>query len=81
MGNFKDDNLGQQVLLNVDFLEVLGSGSFEFSLYRLLQREELVSDFVAQYKNTHSGRKAYPPAMLLRLIFYAYYRGIDPAPV
>ena len=76
MANFKDDNLGQQVLLNIDFLEILGSKSFEFSLYHLLQREDLVSDFIAQYKNTHSGRKAYHPAMLLRVIFYAYYRGI-----
>jgi len=76
VANFKDDNLGQQVLLNVDFLEVLGTNSFEYSLYRLLQREELVGEFVAQYKNTHSGRKAYAPAMLLRIIFFAYYRGI-----
>lgn len=76
MANFKDDNLGQQVLLNIDFLEILGGSSFEFSLYHLLQREDLVSDFIAQYKNTHSGRKAYHPAMLLRVIFYAYYRGI-----
>ena len=76
MANFKDDNLGQQVLLNVDFLEVLGTNSFEYSLYRLLERDDLLSDFIAQYKNSHSGRKAYPPAMLLRIIFFAYYRGI-----
>ena len=76
MGNFKDDNLGQQVLLNVDFLEVPGTNSFEFSLYHLLQQEELLGEFVAQYKNTNGGRKAYPPAMLLRVIFFAYYRGI-----
>ena len=65
MANFKDVHLEQQVLLNVDFLEILGSSSFEYSLYRLLQREELLGEFVAQYKNTHSGRKAYAPAMLL----------------
>ena len=76
MANFKDDNLGQQVLLNVDFLEVLGTNSFEYSLYRLLDRDDLLSDFIAQYRNSHSGRKAYPPAMLLRIIFFAYYRGI-----
>lgn len=27
------------------------------------------------YKNRNVGRKAYPPALLLRVIFYAYYRG------
>ena len=55
MTNFKEDKLGHQVLLNIDFLEILGNKSFEFSLYHLLQREDPVSDFVAQYKNTHSG--------------------------
>ena len=76
MANFKADNIRQQTLLNVDFLEVLGSDTYEYSLYRLLEREEIVSSFIAQYKNEHGGRKAYPPAMLLRVIFYAYYRGI-----
>ena len=64
MANFRADNIRQQTFLNVDFLEVLGTDTFEYSLYRLLEREELLSEFVAQYKNDHSGRKAYPPAML-----------------
>lgn len=76
MANFKADNIRQQTLLNVDFLEVLGSDTFEFSLYRLLEREEIVEQFVAHYDNAHGGRKAYPPALLLRIIFYAYYRGV-----
>ena len=58
MANFKADNIRQQTLLNVDFLEVLGTDTFEYSLYRLLEREEIVEQFVAQYQNAHSGRKA-----------------------
>jgi len=76
VANFKADNIRQQTLLNVDFLEVLGDDTFEYSLYRLLEREEIVEEFVAQYHNAHGGRKAYPPALLLRIIFYAYYRGV-----
>ena len=76
MANFKQDNIRQQTLLNVDFLKVLGTHTVEFNLYQLLEREELLNAFIAQYKNHHSGRKAYPPAMLLRIIFFAYYRGI-----
>ena len=67
MANFRTDNIRQQTLLNVDFLEVIGTNTFEFSLYQLLEREDLLNAFIAQYKNTHSGRKAYHPAMLLRL--------------
>ena len=59
MANFKEDNIRQQTLLNVDFLEVLGTDTFEYSLYQLLEREELLSAFIAQYRNHHSGRKAY----------------------
>ena len=76
MANFKPDNITQQTLLNVDFLEMLGENTFEYSLYCLLEREGMLSDFIKLYNNTHSGRKAYPPALLLRVIFYAYYRGI-----
>jgi len=77
MTNFKDDNLGQQaVLLNVDFPDVLGTNIFKYSLYRLLERENLLSDLIAQYKNSYSGSKAYPSSMLLRLASFAYIRGI-----
>lgn len=76
MANFKADNIRQQTLLNVDFLEILGTDTFEYSLYRLLEREEIVEAFISQYKNAHGGRKAYSPSMLLRIIFFAYYRGI-----
>ena len=76
MGNFRADNIRQQTFLNVDFLEVIGTNTFEFSLYQLLEREELLSEFIKQYINDEGGRKAYPPAVLLRVIFFAYYRGI-----
>lgn len=76
MANFRADNIRQQTFLNIDFLEVLGTDTFEYSLYRLLEREEILREFIAQYHNEHGGRKAYPPAVLLRIIFFAYYRGV-----
>jgi hypothetical protein len=41
----------------------------------LLKSDEIISDVYVRYKNKNLGRKAYPPALLLRVIFYAYYRG------
>ena len=76
MANFKPDNIGQREFLTVDYLEVIGTKTFEYSLYRLLEREDMLSEFISKYKNEHNGRKAYPPAMLLRVIILAYYRGI-----
>ncbi|MGK0249360.1 MAG: transposase [Oleispira sp.] len=41
----------------------------------MLENDEIVSGFYARYKNKNVGRKAYPLALLLRVISYAYYRG------
>jgi len=75
MSNFLDDNLNQSVFFDINYLEVLGNNTFEYCLYHLLENDEIVSEFYSRYKNKNVGRKAYPPALLLRVIFYAYYRG------
>jgi transposase len=76
MSNFLNDNLNQSVFFDINYLEVLGTNTFEYCLYHLLENDDLLADFYLRYKNKHVGRKAYPPALLLRIIFYAYYRGI-----
>ena len=76
MPNFKPDNIHQRTLLDVDFLEVIGTDTFEYCLYALLEREQMLSAFEAHYKNDHAGRRAYEPKLLLRVILYGYYRGI-----
>ena len=76
MANYLDDNLNQSVFLDINYLEVLGENTFEFCLYQLITNTLDLDDFHKRYKNKKVGRKAYPPAILLRVIFYAYYRGI-----
>lgn len=76
MPNYIDDNIDQIVFLDVDYLKVLGEKTFERCLYELLTHHVDLSVFDSAYKNKKVGRKAYPPAMLLRIVFYAYYRGI-----
>lgn len=77
MANYVEDNIDQIVFLDVDYLKVLGERTFERCLYELLTHHVDLTVFDAAYKNKKVGRKAYPPAMLLRIIFYAYYRGIN----
>lgn len=76
MANYLDDNLNQSVFLDINYLEVLGENTFEFCLYQLMTHTLDLGVFDQRYKNKNVGRKAYPPAILLRVIFYAYYRGI-----
>ena len=76
MPNFKPDNIRQRKLLDVDFLEVIGEDTFDYCSYVLLERESMLSAFEATYKNDHGGRPTYDPKLLLRVILYAYSRGI-----
>jgi transposase len=76
MANFIDTNINQTVFLDINYLDVLGNNTFEYYLYQLLEQKNLLTDFHKRYKNKMAGRKAYPPELLLRIIFYAYYRGI-----
>ena len=73
MSNFLDDNLNQTVFLDINFLEVLGEGTFEHCLYTVLTETLDLSEFNEKFNNKTVGRKAYAPAVLLRIIFFAYY--------
>ena len=75
MSNYLDDNLNQSVFIDINYLDVLGENTFEYCLYKLLTHTLDLDEFESRYKNKKVGRKAYPPALLLRIIFYAYYRG------
>lgn len=76
MANFIDTNMNQTVLMDINYLDQLGTDNFDFYLYSLLNKPNFLSGFMGRYKNKVVGRKAYPPELLLRIIFCAYYRGI-----
>jgi hypothetical protein len=50
MSDFLDDNLNQSVFFDINYLEVLGSNTFEYRLYHFLENDEIVSEFYARYK-------------------------------
>ena len=76
MANFINTNINQTVFLDINFLDQLGKDNFDYYLYTLLNKEHILDSFLLRYKNQRVGRKAYPPELLLRIIFSAYYRGI-----
>jgi hypothetical protein len=71
MANFIETNINQTVFLDINYLDVLGNDTFEYYLYQLLEQKHLLTNFHKRYKNKTVGRKAYPPELLLRIIFYA----------
>jgi transposase len=62
--------------LPVDLARQLLPGTFEHALNHLLDHEIDVSHFDARFRNDATGATAYPPAMLLKVVLFAYAQGI-----
>jgi len=62
--------------LAVDLQRQLLPGTFEYALNHLLDHELDLSGFDARFNNDVTGAAAFPPAMLLKVILFAYSQGI-----
>ncbi len=54
----------------------LQPGTFEYTMNYLVDHEMDLSVFEARYHNDETGAPAYDPAVLLKVILFAYSRGI-----
>jgi Transposase and inactivated derivatives len=62
--------------LAVDLERQLLPGTFEHALNHLIDHELDLSGFDARFSNDLTGAAAYPPAMLLKIVLFAYSQGI-----
>ena len=62
--------------LAVDLARQLLPGTLEHALNHLLDHEMDLSVFDARFQNDETGATAYPPAMLLKVVLFAYSQGI-----
>jgi transposase len=62
--------------LAVDLQRQLLPGTLEHALNHLLDHEIDLSGFDARFCNDETGAAAYPPAMLLKVVLFAYSQGI-----
>jgi transposase len=76
MARFKPYDYGQTKLVPVSFERQILPGTFEYTLNRLIDDEVDLSVFEARYRNDEVGAPAYDPAILLKVILYAYARGV-----
>jgi transposase len=63
-------------LLPIDLARQLVPGTFAYALNHLLDSEIDLSGFDKRFKNDDTGAFAYPPAMLLKVVLFAYSQGI-----
>lgn len=76
MPRFKDYNYKQNKMLVLNFEDQLQSGTFEHAIHYLIDHKLDLSIFHHHYKNNSTGQKAYDPAILLKIVLFAYSKGI-----
>ena len=62
--------------LALDLRQQLVAGTFEHALDWLVDHELDLTGFDARYRNDTNGAPAYPPGLLLKVVLFAYSRGM-----
>jgi transposase len=76
MARYKDYSYEQTKLIPIAFSNQILPSTFEYTLNYLIDNEFDLSPFEQRYHNDETGAPAYDPAILLKIILYAYSRGI-----
>lgn len=76
MARYKEYDYSQGKLIPIHFDKQIIPGTFEHTLHYIINNEIDLSVFDLRYQNDETGAPAYDPAILLKIILYAYSRGI-----
>ena len=77
MARYKDYSYEQGKLIPITFREQIIPGSFEFALSEIVDNVLDLSVFDGRFSNDETGAPAYDPRVLLKIVLYAYSRGIN----
>ena len=76
MARYKEYDYHQGKFIPISFDKQILPGTFEHTLAYVIDNEFDLSIFNDRYSNDETGAPAYDPAILLKIILYAYSRGI-----
>jgi transposase len=76
MARYKHYDYRQTKMLPISFDRQILPGTFEYTLNEVIDHHVDLSIFEARYDNDESGAPAYDPAILLKVILFAYSKGI-----
>ena len=76
MAKYKRYDFSQSILIPVCFEEQLLAGTLEFAIHTLVETRMDMSVFDTNYHNDETGRSAYDPKILLKVVLFAYSRGL-----
>ena len=76
MAKYKRYDYSQTVLLPVSLEEQLMPGTLEFAIHTLVETRLDMARFAVRFNNDETGRKAYDPKLLLKVVLLGYARGM-----
>jgi transposase len=76
MPKFIPYDYNQSSMVVINFEDQLVPGTFEHAVHYLIDNKLDVSVFYPRYQNDEVGRPAFDPAILLKIILFAYSKGI-----
>ncbi|MGI9568778.1 MAG: IS1182 family transposase [Desulfobulbia bacterium] len=76
MAKFKRYNYSQSILVPVSLEKQLMPSTLEFAIHTLVESYMDLSVFDDKYNNDQTGRSAYDPKVLLKVVLLAYSRGL-----
>ncbi len=76
MAKYIPYDYNQSTMVVINFNDQIQTGTFEHAVHHLVDNKLDLSLFNEVYKNDDNGRPAYDPAILLKIILFAYSKGI-----
>ncbi len=76
MAKYKPYTYAQDMLIPVSLNEQIMPGSLEYAIHTLVDERMDVSLFDEKYCNDETGRRAYDPKILLKVVLLGYSRGL-----
>ena len=76
MAKYKSYDYSQKVFIPVALEDQLMPGTLEFAIHTLVETRMDMSIFDGRYKNDKTGRSAYDPKVLLKVVLLGYSRGL-----
>ena len=76
MPKFIPYDYNQSSMVVINYQDQLQAGTLEHAIHHLINNKIDLSVFYPKFKNDDTGRPAYDPSILLKIILFAYSKGI-----
>ena len=76
MATFKPYNYDQMIMIPIALKDQLEPGTLEYAIHELVENNIDSSIFEKRFQNDDTGAPAFDPKIMLKIILFAYSRGI-----